>query len=132
MKRFLNKMLFALFCHYRKKNDAFIASFHSKGIIGVTIALYFLVVCFFLEKVLGYQQFKLDLPSSKIIFGLIILLPCEILVYLLTDNYKILEEKYLQGECSYTREGWRHAIIFFSLAIAGVFILAFYNHLVPS
>ncbi|CAN5707852.1 hypothetical protein BH10BAC2_BH10BAC2_46950 [soil metagenome] len=63
--------------------------------IAVAFMFYFFDT-YLVLKISRVINFELSLPNSKLVVGLIILLPCEILVYVLTDNHNILEKKYIE------------------------------------
>lgn len=86
---FLNKILLVLYKHYRKKNDSDTASFHSKGIIVVTIFANFLTLHYALAKMELAKA--LPIPTSKIGMGLV-LLPIFLVINYFTYSAKQLEE----------------------------------------
>jgi hypothetical protein len=126
MKQFFDDMLYSLFCFYRRKNDAFIASFHSKGMIAVAFMIYFFDI-YLVLKISRVINFELSLPNSKLITGLILLVPCEILVYTITDSYKSLEKKYIEEGGEYIRGGWRLFNFFFAIRFILLVFLALIN-----
>lgn len=78
-------------------------------------------------KISRVINFELSLPNSKLITGLIIWVPCEILVYTITDNYKSLEKKYLEEGGEYARGGWRLFNLFFAIGLILLVFLALIN-----
>lgn len=127
MRRFFNEMLYSLYCHYRKKEDSFIASFHGKGMLGVGLGFY-LFILYLILKLMKVINFKWDMPSSKVITGLILLLPCEIIIYLITKSEMQLELQYQQEGGDYTKGGRTSFNIFFFGGLMLVILLAIINN----
>ena len=114
-------MLYGLYAHYREKESSFIASFHSKGMLAVALLFYFFIL-FLILKLTNVISYKWDMPSSKVIIGLILLVPCEIIIYLITKSEKQLEKQYQDEGGDYAKSGrYTFNILFISAVI--VFVL---------
>ena len=126
-KNFFLLMLIVLYKAYRRNNNSFIASFHSKGILSINIILYILNLNILLVKVFGLSSLELNLPSNKFVLGIFLLLPVELLVFFLTPKHGELD-KYDLDDSSYYK-GWSYFLFFFGIAILMFFYLSIrYKH----
>ena len=119
-------MLYGLYAHYREKESSFIASFHSKGMLAVALLFYFFIL-FLILKLTNVISYKWDMPSSKVIIGLILLVPCEIIIYLITKSEKQLERQYQEDGGQYSKSGYSAFNIFLYGAVVIFVLLAIIN-----
>jgi hypothetical protein len=80
---YINSMLLPLFKFYRKRNDSFVAAFHSKGILTAFIFFYIYIVYILLNDVFRVVKLEVIIPPNKIIF-LLIAAPVFVLVFFIT------------------------------------------------
>jgi hypothetical protein len=126
MRRLFNEMLFSNYCHYRKKEDLFIASFHVKGMLAVGLFFYVFSL-YIILKIMNVIHFRLNLPSSKLFIGIVRLLPCEIILCLITKSKKQLELQYQQEGSDYTKQGRTFYNAFFFGGLVLFVLLAIIN-----
>src|SRR5436190_273511 len=103
MRRFMNDMLFPLFCKYRRKDDADMACFYSKLIIGIILSCYLSSIAILLSGF--FHLFFLPKHNRFLTFAVFIL-PAILIAFSLTKNWKYFEEKLtLEGD-TYVRDSW--------------------------
>lgn len=107
-------MICVLYKAYRRSNDSFVASFHSKMVFSVAVVCYLLDLYLIATGILKWIDFELS--SSKVLIGLFILLPVNVVVHLITLKHEYYEE-YELNDNEYKR-GWFCFICFF---LAGLF-----------
>lgn len=108
-------MLLVLYKAYRRNNTSFVASFHSKGILSINIILYLFSLNILLVNLSSFSKLELDLPSNKFILGVLLLLPVELFVFLVTPKHTELDKVDLDDASYY--KGWMFFLLSFGFAI---------------
>jgi uncharacterized membrane protein YbhN (UPF0104 family) len=113
----LNKLLLSLYAYYRKRNESFAASFHSKALLS-----FFLLMLLSISALLISGNRKESYVSSstlKIILIGVILLIIGIINFL-TDSNELLESKREQAEATYRTYFF---ILFYSLIPILIYVI---------
>lgn len=101
----INKILLSLYDYYRRSNDSFTSTFHSKALIGLLSLMICAIIYFFLtaifevnintEQIISTAELKLVLFG---VMGIIVLI-----LWFATDSYKKLESKRTEAEFRYRK-----------------------------